>query len=217
VCPVIQRINRRLSTNDERLRVTGNDERRRNAGVVTGLGPGCLQGGSPSAARPCGVNVSRFAASRSIRLRTTMAVTSLRWAVRKLPLAAPMVSRKHGARPKTHADRPPARRGAACLTLLGQYSARSWERAAMAAFGESCRRCGHVLAPRFDPFLSSPSVMRECHAVVVHRPQPPGDRGSQSLKSARRRLPTMYSFNSFFMLVVLASTAALTSSAGGIY
>jgi putative tryptophan/tyrosine transport system substrate-binding protein len=41
--------------------------------------------------------------------------------------------------PKTHSD--PLRRTAraACLTLLGQYSARSWDGAAMAAFGESCR------------------------------------------------------------------------------
>jgi hypothetical protein len=43
------------------------------------------------------------------------------------------------------------RRGAACLTLLGQYSARSWEWATMAAFGESCRDSGHGFSSVFDP------------------------------------------------------------------
>jgi hypothetical protein len=41
------------------------------------------------------------------------------------------------------------RRGAACLTLLGQYSARSWEWATMAAFGESCRDSGHGFSSLF--------------------------------------------------------------------
>jgi hypothetical protein len=78
------------------------------------------------------------------------------------PVAAPLMSRKRrairtqGACLKTHADRPPAQRGAPCLTLLGQYSARSWDGAAMAAFGESCRDSGHVFSSLFDPLRTSP-------------------------------------------------------------
>jgi hypothetical protein len=75
-----------------------------------------------------------------------------------MALAAPLVSRKRqrypkqGSCPKTHANRPPARRGAACLTLLAQCSSRSsGNGAATAASGESCRDSGHGFSSLFDP------------------------------------------------------------------